>query len=422
MPPADRRSAGKVLDRWGTAARVVSCEADRPDSSLLVELEPGDAKETAAMLEWAAAERVPLMPVGSGTKVSWGGAAGVHDIRLSTRHLNTPVQHFADDLVATMPAGATLADVNALLGRERQWLPLDPMYADRATIGGTIAANDSGPRRQKHGTSRDLILGIEIATTGGLVAHSGGRVVKNVAGYDLARLMCGSFGSLAVITSATFKLAPVPPASRTVVASVGDVARAQALALAIAAGPLAPSAVEVAAPPARLLVRFETTERASQEQAAAVRAAIAAEGLTAEIVSGADETESWSRHTRHLAPPGTLLKVAVLPTRAGAALGGVEHAAASAGVECRVTGRVALGVLMVRLSENADQHCRLVPVIRQVIETLGGTVAVLESPFGAEVADPWGRPGDSLQLMRAVKARFDPQGILASGCGPGAWL
>jgi len=418
MPAADQRSMDKVLERWGTAARLVD-DPRGADCPPLVELEPGDARETAAMLEWAAAERVPLMPVGSGTKVSWGGTAGFHSIRLSTRRMNTPVQHFAGDLVATTPAGATLADVNALLARERQWLPLDPMYADRATIGGTVAANDSGPRRQRHGTSRDLILGIEIATAGGLVAHSGGRVVKNVAGYDLARLMCGSFGSLAVITSATFKLAPVPPASRTVVAEVGDAAHAQALALAIAAGPLAPSAVEVASPPARLLVRFETTERASLAQADAVLEAIGAEGLPAEIVSGADETAVWSRHARHLAAPGTLLKVAVLPTKAGAALEGAERAATTAAVECRVTGRAALGVIMVRLAGNADRHRKLAAAIRQAIDALDGTVTVLETPAGAD-ENRWGPPGDSRQLLRAVKARFDPQGILAPGWGPGA--
>lgn len=419
MPTADQRSVGKVLERWRTAARLVPCGAGRSDSPPLVELGPGDARETAAMLEWAAAERVALMPVGAGTKVSWGGPAASHSIRLSTRHMNTPVQHFAGDLVATTPSGATLADVNALLARERQWLPLDPMYADRATIGGTVAANDSGPRRQKHGTSRDLILGIEIATSGGLVAHSGGRVVKNVAGYDLARLMCGSFGSLAVITSATFKLAPVPPASRTVVAGVGDLTRAQALALTIAAGPLSPSAIEVAGPPARLLVRFETTERASLVQAESVRAAIAAEGLTAEIVSGADEIDAWSRHARHLSAPGTLLKVAVLPTKGAAALGGVERAAASAAVECRVTGRAALGVIMVRLSGNADHHRHLVTAIRQTIGTLGGTVALLETPVGTDLG---GRPDDSFGLVRAVKARFDPQGVLAPVPGLGGWL
>ena len=132
---------------------------------------------------------------------------------LSTLGLNAPVDHVAGDLVATVPAGASLDAVNDVLRRERQWLPLDPACSNRATIGGIIATNDSGPRRHRYGTPRDLIIGIEIALADGRIAKAGGRVVKNVAGYDLSKLLCGSLGSLAVITSATFKLAPLPPAS-----------------------------------------------------------------------------------------------------------------------------------------------------------------------------------------------------------------
>ena len=136
---------------------------------------------------------------------------------LSTARLSGPIDHCAGDLTVTAPAGARLAAVNRLLAAERQWLALDPLASDRATIGGIVATSDSGPRRQRHGTPKDLIIGVEMALADGRLAKAGGRVVKNVAGYDLARLLCGSFGCLAVITSATFKLAPLAPASRTVV-------------------------------------------------------------------------------------------------------------------------------------------------------------------------------------------------------------
>src|SRR6185295_11544977 len=147
---------------------------------------------------------------------------------------------------AILPAGASLAHVNEVLGREGQWLPLDPPLSDRATIGGIVATNDSGPRRHRYGTARDLIIGIEMALVDGRTAKAGGRVVKNVAGYDLSRLLCGSFGTLALIVSATFKLAPL-----------------------LAAAPLTPSAVELDSPPARMLIRFETTPGAAEQQAAA---------------------------------------------------------------------------------------------------------------------------------------------------------
>src|SRR5262249_38432728 len=164
-----------------------------------------------------------------------------------------PIDHCSGDLTATLPAGATLAAVNQTLERERQWLAPDPPSADRATIGGTVATNDSGPRRPRHGTPRDLIIGVEMALAHRPGCRAGGKVVKNVAGYDLARLLCGSFGSLAIITHATFKLAPAPPASTTVMVSAAQAGPLAELALAVAAAPLTPSAIEIEAPGARLL-------------------------------------------------------------------------------------------------------------------------------------------------------------------------
>src|SRR5215475_7178896 len=219
-------------------------------------LEPVDASQTAAMLEEAGRRGQSLVPTGSATKLGWTRSSSGDDISLSTKRLNAPVQHFAGDLVATIPGGVTLASANGILAQAGQWLPLDPSYPACATIGGIVAANDSGPRRHKYGSPRDLIIGVELALCDGRVARAGGRVVKNVAGYDLSRLVCGSFGSLAVITSATFKLAPLPAASRTVVAVCGKTADAAKLALAVAAEPVTPSAVEIQAPAARLLVRF----------------------------------------------------------------------------------------------------------------------------------------------------------------------
>src|SRR5262249_37646738 len=225
-------------------------------------LEPTTANEVATLLADAGRHGSTLTPRGPGTNLGWAGlvSAGAY---LSPRCLSAPVQHFAGDLVATISAGESLAAANGILARAGQWLPLDPCHGECATIGGIVAANDSGPRRHKYGSPRDLIIGVEIALADGRGAKAGGRVGKNVAGYDLSRLICGSFGSLAVITSATFKLAPLPPASRTVIATYSSVAEAARQALTVAALPVTPSALEIEAPNARLLVRYETTERAA---------------------------------------------------------------------------------------------------------------------------------------------------------------
>src|SRR5213078_978246 len=142
---------------------------------------------------------------------------------LDMRRLDRVLAHEHGDMTATVEAGATLRDVNRALADHRQWLPLDPPFADAATIGGILATNDSGPLRHRYGTPRDLVIGIRLATTDGILSKAGGQVVKNVAGYDLGKLIAGSFGGLAAIVSATFKLAPRPAASKTVIVQAPDV-------------------------------------------------------------------------------------------------------------------------------------------------------------------------------------------------------
>src|SRR5262249_51446289 len=175
----------------------------------------------------SAGQRVSIR--GGGTKSDWCGATAAADVVLSTTSLNRVVAHRHGDLTATFEAGARLADVNRALGTHRQRLPPDPPWADRATIGGLARANDSGPPPHRYGAPRDQIIGIEIARADGTRAKAGGIVVKNVAGYDLARLMTGSFGSLGVVLSATFKLYPLPAASGTLIVGLPSHAAAGAI-------------------------------------------------------------------------------------------------------------------------------------------------------------------------------------------------
>ena len=176
--------------------------------------------------------------------------------------------------------------VNRLLGQHRQWIPLDPPSADRATIGGLVATNDSGPRRHRYGTPRDLIIGIEFARADGRLAKGGGIVVKNVAGYDLPRLMTGSFGSLGVILTATFKLYPLTAASRTLVVECPTTADLEALTGRILRSPLTPTALEFATHPLRLMVRFESIDASVEQQSATAKELLDGRGLTARIADG----------------------------------------------------------------------------------------------------------------------------------------
>lgn len=376
-----------------------------------VVLEPATAQEAASMLLDAGTHGRRIAPRGGGTACS--SSSGV-DAWMSTLALSSPIEHDAGDLVAVLPAGITLRETNRVLEQRAQWLPLDPPHGDRATIGGIVAANASGPRRHRHGAPRDLILGVEIALTDGRVAHAGGRVVKNVAGYDLARLMCGSRGSLGVITKATFKLAPLPAATRTVVARAAHLPHAVNLALAVAATTTTPSAIDVGGPVPQLLVRFDTTPRAAEVMADTVAGLLTRAGASAEILAGAEALTPWTQSARRVhEADGTLLTAATRPTDMVTLVEVLERAAEEWEIEWALSGRGAMGVVQILLAGDLPKHSLLVARLRETARRLGGHCTVDRATPGlADRLEALDDPGDSGPLMQAVKQQFDPQAVL----------
>ena len=320
------------------------------------------------------------------------------------------LQHYAGDLVATIPAGVTLADANRELARGGQWLPLDPPYPDRTTIGAIVGTNASGPRRHKYGAPRDLIIGIEVVLADGRAVKAGGRVVKNVAGYDLSRLFCGAHGSLGTITSATFKLSPIAAASQTVVATLPRIERALELAALIAAEPLTPSAIEVTAPAPRLLVRFETTARAAAQMASRVGALLESHGASIEMAQSEREQAVWQEHDDLVwGEPGTMVKVSTLPSELSKVVAVLEQS--GAGTAWSLAGRAAVGVLVVRLTGAPAQTIATIKNLRQAAGREGHvTLLVSSDDIRAATVEPI--ESGLHALMAAVKARFDPQGQL----------
>ena len=381
-------------------------------------IEPVDAAGVAAALCDASAHGQSVVVRGAGTKFT----PPASDVIVSTAQMTAGVDHVAGDLVATLPSGISLDAANDILRRERQWLPLDPPRSGRATIGGIVASNDSGPRRHRFGAPRDLIIGIEIALVDGRIAKAGGRVVKNVAGYDLSKLMCGSLGTLAVVTRATFKLSPVAPFSQTLVATGSDLRRLSTLALTLAnAPPLSPTALEVQSPPHRLLVRFETTEGAAGAQVKIAAGLCEQFGATTHVVAGQAEADAWRAHeSRIFGMPGTVVKVAVLPTDVGDLLASIQRLTSNASVECEISGRAALGIVLLRLSGDPAPHAGIVAELRNDVAVRGGSAIVVSAATTDTPAsiDRWGPIGDAQPLMRAVKARFDPHHILNAGLTP----
>ena len=383
---------------------------------------PATPDALAKTLAWATETERTVVVRGGGTKLGWGPPPGPVDLLLSTTAMSAVVAHRYGDLIATVQAGATLAETNAVLSRHRQWLPLDPPWSDRATIGGIVAANDSGPRRQRHGAPRDLIIGMTLARADGLLAKTGGIVVKNVAGYDLARLLTGSFGCLGVILTATFKLAPLAEASRTVAVEFPASAQCGPFAADLLAHASTPTALELATPSAGMLIRFESVETVAVEQAEQAATLARAHGGAVVVLAGEDEIVAWREHdARVFDREGTDREA-----RRRAERGVVNSRLAGRGREDAakldyvVTGRAALGVLYVGLHGAVSEQAAFVTALRERLSVGRGSATIQRAdPELKALVDVWGPVGDALRVMREVKRRFDPIGTLNPGRGPG---
>jgi len=239
-------------------------------------LSPHTQKDLSEICQHAYQHDQPLITCGQGSKIGWGGLVK-RKIKyiVSTRHLNKIIEHAQEDLTVTVEAGVKLADLQQTLQKANQFLPLDVAYADTATIGGIIATADAGSLRQRYGGVRDLLLGITFVRADGAIARAGGRVVKNVAGYDLMKLLTGSYGTLGTISEVTLRLYPIPPDSATILlsGSANQINQARQTILNSGLTPTAFDLVSAAvvkqleiADNMGLLIRFQTIPESIQTQ------------------------------------------------------------------------------------------------------------------------------------------------------------
>jgi glycolate oxidase FAD binding subunit len=362
---------------------------------------PASTAQTAEAVTEAAALGLTVVARGAGTKQTWGAPPTTADLVVDTTGMAAVVEHAAGDLIVHAQAGITLAALQQAVAPAGQRLALDPPHP--GTLGGLIATAGSGPLRYSHGAVRDLLIGITIVRADGMVAKAGGKVVKNVAGYDLGKLLAGSWGTLGVITEAIFRLHPLPSASRWVV--VAPAADPHTLVQTVVHSQTVPSAVELDRPadgPATLAVLVEGTEAGVAARVAALRDLLGARA------SAQDTAPGWWGQV----PAGeTLLKltheIAGLPTL----LDALDAATARHGVRAAVRGSAGVGILHATLPGDAGLVGAVTTELRAASAAWSGDVVVLDGPSGVDL---WG-PVRGLDLMRRVKDQFDPEHRLAPG-------
>jgi glycolate oxidase FAD binding subunit len=372
-------------------------------------LEPQTFDEVGTALAASAAAGEAVRFVGGATKLDWSSTAHEPDLELRLGALDEIVEHNSGDLTATLQAGVPLALAQERFASAGQMLALDPPLGadDAATIGGIVATADSGPLRHRYGAPRDLLLGMTVALSDGTIAHSGGKVIKNVAGYDIAKLFAGAFGTLGAILSVNMRLHPLPVATATSLGTSADPDVLAAAARGLAAAPLELDALDVSWHGAHggvlaCCAGTEVVRRASR--AAEMMRAAGLEGVGTET----DDRELWGRQRAgQRSRRRALVRVAARPT----ALAAVLRVADSC--DATLVGRAGLGTSYLELDPEAVARVRgLLPP--------GAVAVLLDAPpeLRAEL-DPWGvEAGPALELMRRVKRRFDPAG----SCNPGVFV
>ena len=389
---------------------------------------PSSEEQLASALAFASREGLSVVPRGSGSLSTLGNLPQSVDIVLATTGLEPLIDHRPGDLTVTVGAGVTLGVLRERLSASGQWLPLDPPLASQRTIGGILATDLSGPLSLSQGFARDLVIGMKVAGSDGKVTKSGGRVVKNVTGFDLAKLHIGALGTLGVILEVSFKVWPLPRADTTLVAGYGSLADAIAAVQELLASHAAPDAVEVVASaekttPCVAYLRFVGTSTGVKVRLEKASGMLRDSGATIiEALEGEPAAKAW----QGLADFGwdaqgsddILLRFGCPRSRVGELAAPVERLVAreSDGYSLLAgPGRGALRCLLPGGLSPADAQA-VTERCREMASSVGG-YAVVErcAPAAKAGLDVWGPPGDAIELMKRVKDRMDPNHILNRG-------
>jgi len=375
---------------------------------------PGSAQEAAQCLKVCAEIDAAVVPAGFATWLECGNPRRRADVVISLERMNCIIDYSPADLTATVQAGISLGDFNATVMRERQWLPLDPSGAARASIGAIAVCASTGPLRFGFGTIRDYVIGLRLAHADGSESRSGGRVVKNVAGYDMNKLYIGSFGTLALITELIVKLRPLPDQSATLLATSSDVGLLTKLSTSVLAANLLPASVFIAkAVTTRLAlaVRFVESEPAVKYQLDSVMKMIES-GIEAQVIGESEAEPLWSQLADIDRRAPVTIKISV-PLSATASLAEKLLGEES---ESFIAADMGAGIIRMAFDLEDQKAIEKIRRLRREAASRGGTLVVERAPVNVKKEiNVWGDVGPTIELMKSIKAKFDPQGLLNAG-------
>jgi glycolate oxidase FAD binding subunit len=397
-------------------ASLTSLKVDSHEHDGITILTPANTEELAAILRSANAESLTVEPTGGRTKLTWGSRVTPR-LQLSTTRLSDIREHVWQDMTATVAAGTSWSAMQRELARHNQRVALDPVFPDRATVGGVIATNDSGVLRRRYGSLRDLVLGMTIVLADGTIARSGGKVVKNVAGYDLPKLLTGSFGTLGIITEVTFRLHPLPAATLSLTARSASITQLADLMHRVIAAPLSLEAMQLRNEPRgsaedtafALDIQLASEPSALTNQEQQLRDLAQSSALTP------SEKNIWSAREHLFAvPDATVLKVSSLPSKLAAIVGAAAMLDTQPDTRAHCIAEPT-GIATVAFSATPENLAILTEDLRSRLRAHGGGAVLLRRGLLPHSIDSWGDPPPAIELMRAIKREFDPNRILNPG-------
>ena len=388
---------------------------------------PADVGQVSRLLACAHAEGLTVVPRGAGTALGLGHPPARVDLLLDLARLDRVVEYEPADVTVSVEAGITLDELAQVLGKHRQFLPLDPPAWRARTVGGVLATNASGPLRFRYGTGRDVLLGVRFVQADGSITWGGAKVVKSVTGYDVPKLLTGSLGTLGVIVETTLRLHPVPDAERAWLFGFASLDAAQGLVAAILDSTLQPSRLEIMNAASLVTLGHPTTAAGVAVSVASVEEAVRAQGETlARLAAGASGAarplgeDFWDAYgpaiTRTV--DGLRLRIACLAGSVAATVAAIEALAREQRVTARVAGGAGVGALAAVLEgAGLEWQARVLEPLRERLAGEGGSVVVEQCPRALKDSiDVWGPIDPSvLALTKRIKTEFDPKGVLNPG-------
>ncbi len=383
---------------------------------------PSTAEQIAAALRVCVEAEAAVIPWGGGTAMPIGNRPRALDVVMQTSRLDRVIEHDDANLTATVQSGITLTALQEILARQKQFLPFDPPFPARATAGGIVAANLNGPRRSCYGSVRDLVIGMKVALASGELIKAGGKVVKNVAGYDMCKLFVGSLGTLGILTEFTLRMAPIPETAATMVAA-GALPKALQFVDELSRSPLLPAAVALMNSGAlgagqndwQAAIRCEGFAETVTRHLADSQALARQLGLCVEILRDHLDGQLWNRIRDFPLQTGRVVYRVTVPRASVAESVRAIQDWNRSEFQLAILSDPLTGTLWVAEPERQTSPQRFADLLPLALRC-GGHAVILAAPADAkEKIDVWGTPPPTLALMRAIKNQFDPQAVLNPG-------